>query len=1497
MRTQTYILTVLPLTIAADAPFHISLHIAPKLTPDSPQEPLGLFETFADWARFISAARPVLRNQAGAEIACDIVPQAVPDLWSKCFPADTPVRRPDPGDYEGRDWASFDVKKVHDLAAVTAIASSLFFPFDPPDFKTLPQTKGREGVLRRFITTLGGMPRLGDHGEPSGDEMLTRMLDRGVEIDHPLSAILVPLHAARRFYEPAGAATLAADTSRRVTPIEHPEPDFHERVAHLSDQPELLRRLGLVIDLKVSDLALLAQAKELTAELRMEGRATAIASRTPVERRGSRLLTRPRGPDWDGGRLRLGDESSFAALTMDSDGAALKLGNFIRALPRMLMMADNGDPGTIAPAALRSEGFTIVRTGRLAGVQDQVARATKMTAEVTAAKPPVIATEDVTRGFRVEIWDDHDRRWFSPHRRLATASLADGTVIYSDHAEAGWVQTAAVRESPNDPGKKLYLHEALFGWSGWSLSAPRPGPRAVADGPREKVETVKQEAKLSEITVVTRVMPGTLPRLRYGRSYAFRAWGVDLAGNSHGGNVPPLPSRPALIPSGGPAPLVVAPRSLRMLSLDLPGVSPLLSQITPRTSAMRSPAARLTDFKLAPARAFDARFTGNLEIDQIVSTRLSARVADVASIDVSTDTAASLTDRMRASLSDIVLDTATAIRPEAFHADQLDEIVGVPSDTVTATIPFRRWDPVAPPVVVPRHRYSPAESVHHMVIRSGVDEDAAIESPEDYIASVTAIDPVLATDWRATSERHLAAPKGSQSLNELHGKFDVGIDDPALHRKMLAAALRDDGTLYDRDIVSLDDPALTVAQPGVSLQAGPEIADPVTDLSLFEGANRGDVIPAGHYVMHDVDAMALPYLPDPLAAGVAMGMAGANIGSPLFGLFRTESTAARYSGEWPAPAPFRLVLKSAPKPVARIEGRVITIGLPPGTRLDMKLSSSLRPEDLDLLALWMLFPKALRDLDLLKRPAADGQLWGLTPFERISLVHAVPRPVLPPLITKLWPLRAENQTFAGFAAAIECHAASTDRIDAEAKWSEWTDDIAAPKPVQENRHAVAFTTQLDPYENLVVLGETPGMSDDQPEDMVPFPGVGDVRIHRARHEFGDTKHRRITYSFRGTTRFREYFPNALLSSPDSQSLLGDGVEVSILNSALPPVPEVDSIIPLFRWDEVGDPGQPFGIRRRRRSGLRIYLKRPWYRTGDDEQLGILLSALDPPDPESASLWGGDPIWLNAGPKNPIVGVALEDFYAATLGIDGERGNDDRISAAAVQRLPGKGGSLVTVVGYRPEYNEDRKLWFVDVAIEPEAAVWPFVRLVVARYQPNSLPGKALSKAVRCDFTQLLPERTLTVSRPDDGHVRVTVTGPVGLRDFGRGALTGTTVATNNSAAFPLGAADPTAIISRDRHMMATIERLAAGETSGQTSDLDWEVVHTQELTIGGVSADAQWAWTGVLPITTSLGPATPGQGDQWRVMVMETEGIESDPTDTDQFPKEWRTIYADCVTL
>ncbi|WP_347302511.1 hypothetical protein V5740_10940 [Croceibacterium sp. TMG7-5b_MA50] len=1504
MNREQIVLTALPFSTGADAPFHVSVHVAPKLTPDQPERMLEAFAAFAKWGTAIAGTTLTLRDQPGAALAATRVSEVKPDLWPRMFPpATTPVRRPDYGNLHSRHWRSFPVKAVHDLAALTAVGSAMFFPFDPPSLQDLP----REHPYRQLIRSLSG-EQLQDSKTPKRfrDDLVTQALDKGGTAGAGgLGAVLDPLHRARRFYEPAGGNV----RDGKPVPPPTPRPDFHERVAHLSDQPELLRRLGLVIDLKVADLARLRNAKSLSVGALIDG-VEVVSAITEVERRGDRLLTRPRTKDWTGGRLRLGEEDLFAALTMDSDGAAMKLGNFIRALPRMLWMADNGDPGHVAPPALRSEGFTIVRTGRVDGVKEQAGRAAAMAAQLASGVAPLIAAEDVTQGYRVEVWDDHEKKWFSLHRRLATATVA-GQIEYADRAEAGWVGTAAVRSATGEGGGDAYLHEALFGWSGWSLSAPRPGPRAEPEdvGGRqvENVRPVDDPAGITPVTVTTKVQPGTLPRLRFGRSYAFRAWGVDLAGNSHGGSGA---SKPRGTPGvgGGAFPAPAAPdtplrgRPAVGLAQQVRPAADLVQQLG---AAARAPVAAPMEQLRAlrgPAIGGGLSIVGEPAVDGLLATRIAARTN--AAPTQATQATSVLADRLRAGFAEVTLDLARPSQAEQLDRD--DIVVGTPegADTVTAKLPFLRWDPVPPPVVVPRHRFSPAESVHHLVIRSGVAADGTMSAPDAYIAEVGVTD---AADWHTTSERHLAAPKGSQHLNELHGRFDAGIDDPAQRPRLLAAVLRDDGLLYDAKIVSPDDPQVMLDQPGLSLEAGPEVENPVSDLQQFVGDRRGDPIPTGHYVVHDTDQLNLPWLPDPLASGWALGMSGANRGSQLAGLFRTESTAGRYAGQWPAPEPVRLVLASgAAGAETGMVGNVLTIALPPGTRIDLRLSSSLLRDDLKLLALWNLFPPALRALDLVERPAADGQFWALTPYEPITLVHAVPRPVLAPYTAALVPLRPAGATHADLYGVIDIHAPSTDRIEAEARWTEHIDDLAADGPVTENKHAIGFTIQTDPDEDMVLLGQVTDFAAEHQNGVQPFgpvPGIGQLRVHRGRHQFGDTRHRRIRYAFRATTRFREYFPPQLMATVDSRSRIGTETELVIPSSAEPPVPEIDSVIPLMRWDEEVAVGQPFGLTRRRRAGLRIYLKRPWYRTGADEQLAVIVTGGGVGQSTSGaqadvSLWGADPAWFNAGPETPYVALSLEDLYAGTNKLDDRYGtelvgDDPRVSPLALQlNLPGgRGGRRAGIVGYRPQYNADRELWYVDVAIEPGAAVWPFVRLVVARYQPHSLPGLELSKPVACDFTQLLPERTCTVSRPDDGHVRVTVTGPIGLRATGGG---GKLLDTGEQSPYPFGEADVTNTIAPSRRMFAAVEQRPAGSTS----DLDWQVVREQELSIGGLSPTGDWAWTGVIATGQPVPLRTPeeAEGSDWRVAVREVEYVEGDPVNNVPTRQE-RTPYLDHVVF
>ena len=93
-------------------------------------------------------------------------------------------------------------------------------------------------------------------------------------------------------------------------------------------------------------------------------------------------------------------------------------------------------------------------------------------------------------------------------------------------------------------------------------------------------------------------------------------------------------------------------------------------------------------------------------------------------------------------------------------------------------------------------------------------------------------------------------------------------------------------------------------------------------------------------------------------------------------------------------------------------------------------------------------------------------------------------------------------------------------------------------------------------------------------------------------------------------------------------------------------------------------------------------------------------------------------------------------------------------------MEGVPGARVSVAGFPPQYDEGRRLWFFDVdmsfetADEADMRYYPFVRLALARYQPNGLvkggEDVKLSRVVLTDFVQLAPDRTLTVSAEPNG---------------------------------------------------------------------------------------------------------------------------------------------------
>lgn len=893
-----------------------------------------------------------------------------------------------------------------------------------------------------------------------------------------------------------------------------------------------------------------------------------------------------------------------------------------------------------------------------------------------------------------------------------------------------------------------------------------------------------------------------------------------------------------------------------------------------------------------------ARLTGVEEVDRIVSARVGAAAGQVFSggsgrrqqIETAfaraADQSAHLLRRTDVQTSPEVYGAAltalaagqTGLLPSVGlrGGPSLGAFLTLLGEVVSTPRPFLRWDPVIEPATVPRHPYTEGESLLRLVIRSGVEQAApgdlelTITEPALYAAQALGDHPGLGLQWREDSQRHLAPPKTSQFEAELHGAFDaaIGGGSPTEVRAALAIALRESGTFFQDTVADLANPGQRLPQPGIAFVVSPTAEEP--EHATPADLPRGTAPTPGQYVVHDVDALELPYLPDPLAVGVSFRFPDAGRDHRLSGLLALEGTTLRYVGDWPDPRPFRFVLEAGAELGAVVEDHVVRVTVPPGEHLRIRMSSCLDRASLPLLGLWHSMPAVVQADPVLSEAAADGWFWWLTPSTEVRLVHAVPRPVEVPRPTVLLARRSPGDTDVRLLGAVDVHGPSTDRIDVEAAWSEWVDDVSKPAPERVDAVAAAFGTSVAYEEDLVVLAGEDGS--------VALPDGSALALHASKHQMGDTHHRDVDYSVRATTRYKEYFSPQVTPGVGDLSVVGPTRRIDVPNSARPARVVVRDVLPLFRWDERTEPAQPFGLRRTRRAGLRIYLDRPWYTTGDGELLGVVVSPSgDALVQGSVSQWGGDPVWFQQGPASRAA-LPLVDLLHLV-------GVDDR---AVPGRPVGKPTTLplvdvagrpsAWVLGYQPEFSPKRNMWFVDVAFDPATAFWPFVRLAVARYQPSSLPGLHLGPVNICDFAQLAPERAATLTRPDDRHARVVVTGPIGLPQTPRGETA------------PRSFAD---IVAASRVMRARLER----HDASVGTDLGWVTVALQVLPILSAAGPIV-SWSGQLELPQSIPARTPGNDPVWRVTVEEWERLPADPPAAGAAGGfEQRIVYADHFPL
>ncbi|HEX5858548.1 MAG TPA: hypothetical protein VFY91_10625, partial [Microbacterium sp.] len=557
MATEHVIGLALPYSARDEEDFHVSVFLTPKLTPDAAGAPLSTFEVFPHWTKaLLEDGRVELSDQTGVIECTPVLDPLRPDVWDALFPPDTPVGVNAVPEWQQRHWRSFDAQRVHDLGKVVGLLSAMGSPVEPPLPSTNLLTPGLLSTLRE-LRAISGRQGVGGIDDVRLTEALDRIIGEGsdkagvtelpfADDGDSMLTTLALLHQARRYYDRPESKTeyRATPDGPPPPPLAPPQPEFHERVASVGDHPGMLRMLGLVVDLVVADPRRLRRSRWLRAVVSAGNDRATIVGAAPRVRcettADGALVTVAATADWSQGALAIGDVDRFAVLDADADGTALKTEQFLRVLPRLLVSQANIEPVDAAAPALRSTGFTVSRKGQAATLYDRIGRQKDLEASLAAgvaATAPELLTEDVARGMRVEVWDDTVRVWRSLHARHTEATV-EGLPAPVDLGDGhGFIQSAPAEQSTPTtatPEPPINVHEAMFGWEGWSLSVQKPGKRlpvdVSAEGP-ENPPTAPDSAAPHPVAFTNTLVPNTLPRLRYGRDYAFRAWLVDLAGN------------------------------------------------------------------------------------------------------------------------------------------------------------------------------------------------------------------------------------------------------------------------------------------------------------------------------------------------------------------------------------------------------------------------------------------------------------------------------------------------------------------------------------------------------------------------------------------------------------------------------------------------------------------------------------------------------------------------------------------------------------------------------------------------------------------------------------------------------------------------------------------------------------------------------------------------------------------------------------------------------
>ena len=540
MTRQRVLWTACPHGKAKDGKLRVSVHVAPQLFPTG--NAVSTLAEFSDW-QYWPATNVSFKVKIGPRTFDADIVSAPPSssLWHVLFPSSTTV---DPYEYQSPTSSplfSYPAGFVRHFFQSTYAALANTAPVGNwPGFQLLT-SEGSFGALpldsrelydriesvKAMFPKGGGPIPPGKGPDPASD-----------------------LTQAYLFLQPL--TTPAKGQSYSTTPpVPVPQFDFHQAVSLLGRHPALLRLFGLVYELELarpSGLSGTVAVSVLPSWKPIMGGSPLTTDVKPVTMTNAGLWIpahRTSDPEITSGFLRFSDPD-YAVVEMDLDGATLKAFNFVQGIQHANTEMKTADtPTQYGIPSLRSAGLAVAKTGNALSLHQNWQNNNSFNAAIEASPPGSVTLyfEDIALGYRIDVWSKAKGRWFQLCARTAAKNPGLGgygigappTVVPVPKGDEGWVEPATTQSasSGGPPNPPVYVPEYLMRWAGWSLVGARPG-KHLSDVPSDGLEPDAANPANSnlQLQIDYAAAPGTLPTLRFGGTYRFRARAVDIAGNS-----------------------------------------------------------------------------------------------------------------------------------------------------------------------------------------------------------------------------------------------------------------------------------------------------------------------------------------------------------------------------------------------------------------------------------------------------------------------------------------------------------------------------------------------------------------------------------------------------------------------------------------------------------------------------------------------------------------------------------------------------------------------------------------------------------------------------------------------------------------------------------------------------------------------------------------------------------------------------------------------------